>query len=159
MWRRFKNAQDEVYARTSAHFAAQNEVRIANLARKQALCERAEALAARMGLPLGEMGERSPYALSGGEQRRLSVATALCRRPAALLLDEPTFGQDRRGWEALAGILDELVDEGTAVLAATHDERFAARVADRRVEMAEGWIVADDGPGRAADEPWRHEVA
>jgi hypothetical protein len=45
MWRRFKTAQDEVFARTSAHFAAQNEERAANLARKQALCEKAEALA------------------------------------------------------------------------------------------------------------------
>ena len=45
MWRRFKTAQDEVFARTSAHLAAQNEERSANLARKQALCERAEALA------------------------------------------------------------------------------------------------------------------
>jgi hypothetical protein len=45
MWRRFKAAQDEVFARTSAHFAAQNEERAANLTRKQALCERAESLA------------------------------------------------------------------------------------------------------------------
>ena len=45
MWRRFKTAQDEVYARTSAFFAAQNEERAANLVRKQALCDRAEALA------------------------------------------------------------------------------------------------------------------
>ena len=45
MWRRFKTAQDEVYARTSAFFAAQNEERVGNLARKQALCERVEALA------------------------------------------------------------------------------------------------------------------
>ncbi|HEY1302122.1 MAG TPA: DUF349 domain-containing protein [Vicinamibacterales bacterium] len=45
MWRRFKTAQDEVYARTAAHFAAQNEERAGNLAKKQALCERAEALA------------------------------------------------------------------------------------------------------------------
>jgi len=45
MWRRFKNAQDEVFARTSAHFAAQNEERAANLMRKQALCAKAEALA------------------------------------------------------------------------------------------------------------------
>ena len=45
MWRRFKTAQDEVFARTSAHFAAQNEERAVNLARKQALCEKAEALA------------------------------------------------------------------------------------------------------------------
>ena len=45
MWRRFKTAQDEVYARTAAHFAAQNEERASNLTRKQELCERAEALA------------------------------------------------------------------------------------------------------------------
>jgi hypothetical protein len=45
MWRRFKAAQDEVFARTSTHFAAQSEERTANLARKQALAERAEALA------------------------------------------------------------------------------------------------------------------
>ena len=45
MWRRFKTAQDEVYARTVTHVAAQNEERAGNLARKQALCERAEALA------------------------------------------------------------------------------------------------------------------
>ena len=45
MWRRFKAAQDEVFARTAAHFAAQREERAANLAKKQALCERAEALA------------------------------------------------------------------------------------------------------------------
>ena len=45
MWRRFKAAQDEVFARTSAHFAAQNQERAGNLARKQTLCERAEALA------------------------------------------------------------------------------------------------------------------
>jgi len=45
MWRRFKTAQDEVFGRTAAHFAAQNAERAANLARKQALCERAEVLA------------------------------------------------------------------------------------------------------------------
>jgi len=44
LWRRFKTAQDEVFGRTAAHFAAQNEERAANLARKQALCARAEAL-------------------------------------------------------------------------------------------------------------------
>src|SRR5690606_23403647 len=45
MWRRFKTAQDEVYNRTATQFAAQSAERAANLARKQSLCERAEALA------------------------------------------------------------------------------------------------------------------
>jgi energy-coupling factor transport system ATP-binding protein len=121
---------------------------------------RPETLAAaklleRLGLPVEGFGDRSPYRLSGGEQRRLSVVTALARRPRLLLLDEPTFGQDRRGWEAMAAIFDELVDEGTAVVAATHDTRFAARVGRRRVEMKGGWVVADDGPGLAVIEPRR----
>jgi len=110
----------------------------------------AAGLLERLGMPLEQFGERSPYRLSGGEQRRLSVATALLRRPRVLLLDEPTFGQDRRGWEVLAAIVGELVEEGTAVVAATHDERFATRVARRRLEMADGWVIADDGPGAAA---------
>lgn len=103
----------------------------------------------RLGLPLERFGTRSPYRLSGGEQRRLSVATALARHPQVLLLDEPTFGQDRRGWEAMAGIIGEQVEEGTAALAATHDRRFAARVMRRRIEMADGWISLDDDPGMA----------
>jgi energy-coupling factor transport system ATP-binding protein len=113
----------------------------------------AAGLLERFGMPLETFGERSPYRLSGGEQRRLSVATALARRPRILLLDEPTFGQDRHGWEALASILDELVEQGTAVLAATHDERFATRVGRRRLQMADGWVIGDDGPDDGPDAP------
>jgi energy-coupling factor transport system ATP-binding protein len=104
-------------------------------------------------MPVASFGDRSPYRLSGGEQRRLSVATALARRPRLLLLDEPTFGQDRRGWEALGTILEELVEEGTAMVAATHDQRFATHVARRRLEMAEGWVIADEAQGASSGEP------
>ena len=102
----------------------------------------AEALMDRIDLPLGAFGDRSPYTLSGGEQRRLSLATALVRHPAVLVLDEPTFGQDRRGHEALVEILAERVDAGAAVLAATHDERFIAAFARRIVRLEAGRIVA-----------------
>jgi energy-coupling factor transport system ATP-binding protein len=95
----------------------------------------ARELADKLGLPLGSFGARSPYRLSGGEQRRLSLVTALARRPALLALDEPTYGQDRRGHEALVEALDELVVQGSAVLAATHDARFAADALDREVRL------------------------
>jgi len=114
---------------------------------------RAAGLMERLGLPLATFGDRNPYSLSGGEQRRLSIATALARRPRLLVLDEPTFGQDRRGWEGMAEMIGERVEEGTAVVAATHDERFASRVADRRIEMADGWVVADDGRGVPPEAP------
>ncbi len=103
----------------------------------------AEALMDRIGLPLGLFGDRSPYTLSGGEQRRLSLATALVRHPEVIVLDEPTFGQDRRGHEALVAILGARVDAGAAVLAATHDERFIAAFASRIVRLEAGRIVAD----------------
>lgn len=113
----------------------------------------AHQLADQLRLPLTEFGDRSPYRLSGGEQRRLSLITGLARRPLLLALDEPTWGQDRRGHEALVGALDELVGEGSAVLAATHDERFVRDATDRRVELADGWVRADepvlDGPATA----------
>jgi energy-coupling factor transport system ATP-binding protein len=102
----------------------------------------ADVLMDRIGLPLAEFGDRSPYLLSGGEQRRLSVACILVRRPGLLVLDEPTFGQDRRGHEALLEIVRERVGEGTAVVAATHDERFVAAFAERVVRMRDGRIEA-----------------
>jgi energy-coupling factor transporter ATP-binding protein EcfA2 len=102
------------------------------------------ALMARLGLPLVAFGERSPYMLSGGEQRRLSLAPALARAPRLLVLDEPTFGQDRRGCEALEAILAEQVAAGTAVLAATHDERFIASFASRVVRLEQGRVVSDE---------------
>ncbi len=106
----------------------------------------AESLMDRIDLPLALFGDRSPYTLSGGEQRRLSLATALVRRPRLLVLDEPTFGQDRRGHEALLQILDERVDDGAAVLAATHDERFIDAFASRILRLEGGRIVAVGGP-------------
>jgi energy-coupling factor transport system ATP-binding protein len=104
----------------------------------------AHDLAERLRLPLGEFGDRSPYRLSGGEQRRLSLVTGLARRPILLALDEPTFGQDRRGHEALVEALAELVGQGSALLAATHDERFVRDATERRVELADGWVLADE---------------
>ncbi|HSL98000.1 MAG TPA: ATP-binding cassette domain-containing protein [Candidatus Deferrimicrobiaceae bacterium] len=113
---------------------------------------RARELATRLELAVERFGERSPYRLSGGEQRRLGLVTALARRPRLVVLDEPTYGQDRRGHEALVAALDELVEGGSALLAATHDERFVRHAAGRRITLADGWIVGDDvvRPGRAA---------
>ncbi len=104
----------------------------------------AHELCDRLRLPLEDFGERSPYQLSGGEQRRLSLVTGLARRPLLLALDEPTYGQDRRGHEALVAALNELVGQGSAMLAATHDERFVRDAADRRIELADGWVASDE---------------
>jgi energy-coupling factor transport system ATP-binding protein len=105
--------------------------------------DRVEELMDRLGLPLERFADRSPYRLSGGEQRRLSLACVLVRRPSLLVLDEPTFGQDRRGYDGLLAILGGRVAEGAAVVAATHDERFVRDFAGRRVELDDGRVVTD----------------
>jgi energy-coupling factor transport system ATP-binding protein len=99
-------------------------------------------LMARLNLPLEEFGRRNPYRLSGGEQRRLSLACVLVRRPDLLVLDEPTFGQDRHGYEGLLAILADRLAEGSAILAVTHDERLVRDLAARRIEMSDGRIVS-----------------
>lgn len=103
-------------------------------------------LMTRLDLPLVRFGERSPYRLSGGEQRRLSLACILVRRPRVLVLDEPTFGQDRRGYASLLDILREHLDQGVCLIAATHDERFVREVAGRAIELEDGQIVRDGVP-------------
>jgi energy-coupling factor transport system ATP-binding protein len=82
-------------------------------------------------LRLTKLAAANPYTLSGGEARRLSVATALATAPRLLVLDEPTFGQDRRTWIELVTLLATLRDEGHAVVAVTHDDDFVQTLADR----------------------------
>ncbi|MDI3212149.1 ABC transporter ATP-binding protein [Arthrobacter sp. AL12] len=86
--------------------------------------ERVDELLER--LRLTELVDANPYTLSGGEKRRLSVATVLAAHPQVLVLDEPTFGQDANTWAELASFLSELLDDGTAVVSVTHDADFSA---------------------------------
>ena len=95
----------------------------------------------RLDLPLASFGARSPYRLSGGEARRLSLAVALVRDPAVLVLDEPTFGQDRHGYEGLLRILRDRSDAGTTLVTATHDLRLVRDLDARIIEIEDGWLA------------------
>jgi energy-coupling factor transport system ATP-binding protein len=89
-------------------------------------------------LHLAHLAAANPFTLSGGEQRRLSVATALATAPALLVLDEPTFGQDRRTYAELVALLATHRDTGGGVLFATHDADLVAALADRTVNVRDG---------------------
>ncbi|MCC6375487.1 MAG: ATP-binding cassette domain-containing protein [Microbacteriaceae bacterium] len=81
-------------------------------------------------LRLEHLAEANPFTLSGGEKRRLSVATVLASRPKLLVLDEPTFAQDQRSWLELIALLAELLSSGSGILASTHDRVFVDSLAD-----------------------------
>ena len=95
--------------------------------------ERAGELLGR--LHLAHLADANPFTLSGGEQRRLSVATALATAPSVLVLDEPTYGQDRRTWIELLDLLAGLRDEGRAVCVVSHDLDFVRLLADRVIAL------------------------
>ena len=94
---------------------------------------RAAELAER--LRLDRLWAANPFTLSGGEKRRLSVATALATAPHAVILDEPTFGQDRRTWDEMVTLLAGLADSGRAVVMATHDRPLVDALADRTLRL------------------------
>ena len=96
-----------------------------------------------MRLHLDRLAAANPFTLSGGEKRRLSVATALACRAPVLVLDEPTFGQDLRTWLELLSLLAALRDDGSAVCAVSHDIEFVAALADDVVRMEAGCTLVE----------------
>lgn len=96
----------------------------------------ADTLLERLGLT--PFAEANPYTLSGGQQRRLSVATALATSPRVLVLDEPTFGQDAGTWRELVVLLAEQRARGCAIAVVTHDTDLADVLADDRLPLAGG---------------------
>ena len=98
------------------------------------IATRADEVLAR--LRLDRLAGANPFTLSGGEQRRLSVAAVLVARPRVVILDEPTFGQDRVTWLELVRLLRELVDGGVTLLSVTHDTAFREVLGDHRLELA-----------------------
>ncbi|MFD1083788.1 ABC transporter ATP-binding protein [Micromonospora andamanensis] len=95
-------------------------------------------------LRLDRLAAANPYTLSGGEARRLSVATALTTAPRLLICDEPTFGQDRRTWRELVDLLADRRDAGHGLVTVTHDAEFVAALADRTLALE----PLDAGPAR-----------
>lgn len=92
-----------------------------------------DAIAPR--LRLDHLLRANPFTLSGGEKRRLSVATALVTAPRMLVLDEPTFGQDARTWQELVALLAELADGGAGLVLITHDRELVTALADAEYRM------------------------
>jgi energy-coupling factor transport system ATP-binding protein len=93
-----------------------------------------------------ERRDASPYVLSHGQKRRLSVAAMVVGKPDVVVLDEPTFGQDYHQARNLMQLLRDLADDGAAVVFITHDMRLVAEYADRAAVLRGGEIVFDGVP-------------
>jgi len=146
-----RTARDEVTATERATRARRHEI--------DAGPPDADGTLARFGL--GQLADQDPFRLSQGEQRRLSLAALALRPRPCSCLDEPTFGLDRRGTEAVMSLLDELKAVGQTQILATHDPRLLPRC-DRVVALDGGRVVFDGSPDEfladppySPPEPWR----
>jgi len=90
--------------------------------------------------------EQHPYDLSGGEQQRVALAKILLTKPRLLLLDEPTKGLDGGFKKVLAGILDQLRQQGMTIIMVSHDVEFCGEYADPVGMFFDGQILATAGP-------------
>ncbi|WP_207478663.1 MacB family efflux pump subunit [Arenibaculum pallidiluteum] len=117
---------------------------------RSARAERAHALLGRLGL--AERMHHRPSQLSGGQQQRVSIARALMNGGGIILADEPTGALDSASGREVMDLLRTLNAEGHTVILITHDAEVAAE-AHRRIRIADGRIVGDDGDRPGAPRP------
>ncbi len=103
---------------------------------------------ARVGLDLAAIGDKSPFELSGGQQRRVAFAGVLAMEPEVLVLDEPMAGLDPAARREFLGLIDRLHREGLTVVMVSHSMDDLANCCDRIVVMNEGAVFADGTPAQ-----------
>ncbi len=106
----------------------------------------ATVVAAMEQFGLGGMAQRHPLSLSGGERRRLALASVVAMRPELLILDEPFMELDYPGIKTLLSMLIDLHRSGQAICVITHDIGKILAHADRLVLLSEGRLVAQGPP-------------
>jgi energy-coupling factor transport system ATP-binding protein len=94
-------------------------------------------------LGLTQYRKTSPFMLSGGERKRVALASVLAWDPKMLILDEPTIGQDYEQKEKLRQFILQMRTQEKTIIAVTHDVEFVAECKPRVVLMREGRIIAD----------------
>lgn len=94
-------------------------------------------------LGLSQYRKTSPFLLSGGERKRVALASVLAWNPKTLILDEPTIGQDHRQKENLRQFIVQMQTQQKTVVIVTHDVEFVAECNPRVLLMKNGKIVAD----------------
>ena len=99
-------------------------------------------------LDIAHYRETSPFMLSGGERKRVALASILAWDPQAIILDEPTIGQDHQQKEKLQQFILQLNAQKKTVVVVTHDVEFVAECNPRVILMRQGKILAE---GKAED--------
>ncbi len=118
-----------------------------NLGLSQEECEqRAEEALHRVGLDAAQIGERSPFELSGGQMRRVAIAGVLAMRPGTLVLDEPAAGLDPAGRRDMLNLVRALHEEGTTIVMVSHSMEDVANYAMHIAVLDHGTLAMEGTP-------------
>ena len=109
---------------------------------------RVESSLSRVGLDLSAVGDKSPFELSGGQQRRVAFAGVLAMEPEVLVLDEPMAGLDPAARRDFLELIDRLHRDGLTVVMVSHSMDDLANCCDRIVVMNEGAVFAEGTPAQ-----------
>lgn len=135
----FQNPDDQLFEET-----VEKEIGFAlhNFGFKQDMIDKRVTWALNL-LDISKYRDKSPFTLSGGERKRVAMASVLAWNPDILVLDEPTIGQDYGQKERLRHFLAQLRTQGKTVVIVTHDVEFVAESQPHIVLMAQGNVVAE----------------
>jgi cobalt/nickel transport system ATP-binding protein len=97
-------------------------------------------------LDIADLADRAPFQLSGGQKKRVAIASVLVMNPEVLLFDEPTAALDPRTQHWLVELLDQLRAAGKTIVLATHDLDTLPHLADRCLVFSEQHTVVADAP-------------
>jgi len=136
----FQNPDDQLFSPTVYEDVAYGPIHQGY--NREVVRERVEE--ALRAVQMEGFAERNPYHLSGGEKKRIAIATVLSMRPRLLVLDEPSAGLDPRARRELIELLQELPQ---AMLIATHDLDLVRRLATRTLLMNDGRIIKNAPTG------------
>lgn len=109
---------------------------------------RVESSLSRVGLDLSTVGDKSPFELSCGQQRRVAFAGVLAMEPEVLVLDEPMAGLDPAARRDFLELIDRLHRDGLTVVMVSHSMDDLANCCDRIVVMNEGAVFAEGTPAQ-----------
>ena len=137
----FQNASHQLFANT-----VEDEIKFSlksfNLSKEESQMRTNQIL---HQFNLEKYRERSPLNLSGGESKKLAIASIFCRDPDILIFDEPTLGQDAREIEFFIRLIEKERENDKTIIIITHNIEFAFEFIPRTILMADGKIIAD-GP-------------
>jgi len=110
---------------------------------REQVVERVESIIDMLGLR--SLVDRPPYKLSGGEKKKVAIASVLSMNPEVLILDEPTNGLDPRTQMWLVEVLVSLHRAGKTIIAATHNLDIVQDIADRVIVLSEDHVIEAEG--------------